>query len=66
VGGTLHITYRPRADTTPEGELAALVAIYRILILQKGDRNDLTGTSTKECTTSQGKKGKKNADLHGD
>jgi hypothetical protein len=51
VGGTLHITYRPRANTTPEGELAALVAIYRILILQKGDRNDLTGTSTKECTT---------------
>jgi hypothetical protein len=66
VGGTLHITYRPTADTTPEGELAALVAIYRILILQKGDRNDLTGTSTNECTTSQDKKGEENADIHGD
>jgi hypothetical protein len=63
VGDTLHITYRPRADTTPEGELAA---IYRILILQKGDRNDLTGTSTKEYTTSQDMKGKGNADVHSD
>jgi hypothetical protein len=66
VEGTLHIAYRPRADTTPEGVLAALVANYRILMLQKGDRNDLTGTSTNECTTSQDKKGKKNADIHGD
>jgi hypothetical protein len=44
----------------------ALAAVYRFLILEKGDRNDLIGTSTKECTTSQDKKGTKNAYLHGD
>jgi hypothetical protein len=61
------IVYTPRPDATQEAELSALAAVYRFLVLEKGDRNDLTGTSTKECTTSQDKKeGKENADLHGD
>jgi hypothetical protein len=28
VGGTPHISYQPRADTTPEGELSALASVY--------------------------------------
>jgi hypothetical protein len=32
----------------------------------KGGPHDLTGDSTKECTTSQDKKGQDNANLHGD
>jgi hypothetical protein len=60
------IVYTPRPGTTQAAELSALAAVYRFLILEKGGRNDLTGTSTKECTTSQDKKGKKNAYLHRD
>jgi hypothetical protein len=32
VGGTLHITYWPRADTSPEGELSALASVYAYLL----------------------------------
>ena len=60
------IVYTPRPGTTQAAELSALAAVYRFLILEKGGRNDLTGTSTKECTTSQDTKGKENANLHGD
>jgi hypothetical protein len=59
------IVYTPRPGATQEAELNALAAVYRFLILEKGGRNDLRGTSTKECTISQDKKGKENADLHG-
>jgi hypothetical protein len=31
----------------------------------KGGSDDLTADSTKECTTRQAKKGKENADVHG-
>lgn len=61
----LRITYAPRPDASTEAEISALAAVYRFLVLKKGDRNDLTGTSTKECVTSQDKKGKDNADIHG-
>jgi hypothetical protein len=61
-----NITYTPRPNASPEAEISALAAIYRFLVLEKGDRNDLIGTSTKECATSQDKKGKENADIHGD
>jgi hypothetical protein len=59
------IVYTPRPGATQEAELSALAAVYRFLIHEKGDRNDLTGTSTKECTISQDKKGnEENADLY--
>ena len=32
MGGTLHITYRPRVDTTPEGELSALASVYAYVL----------------------------------
>jgi hypothetical protein len=35
VGGTLHITYRARADATPAGEFSALAAIYAFLLNKK-------------------------------
>jgi hypothetical protein len=60
------LIYSPRPDTTPEAEVSALVSVYRFLLLEKGESNDLTGTSTKEWTTSQDKKGTENADIHGD
>jgi len=59
------ITYTPRPDATPEAELSALAAVYRFLVLEKGESDDLTGTSTKEWTTSQDKKGTAHADIHG-
>jgi hypothetical protein len=34
--------YSARADATPEAELAALAAVYRFLLLEKGDHYDLT------------------------
>jgi hypothetical protein len=61
-----HLTYSPRPDTTPEADVSALASVYRFLLLEKGESNDLTGTSTKEWTTSQDKKGTENADIHGD
>jgi hypothetical protein len=61
-----HLTYSPRPDTTPEAEVSALASVYRFLLLETGESNDLTGTSTKEWTTSQDKKGTENADIHGD
>jgi hypothetical protein len=60
-----HISYAQCPDATPEAELSALAAVYRFLVLEKGESNDLTGTSTKEWTTSQDQKGKAHADLHG-
>jgi hypothetical protein len=63
------IVYRSRADVTPEAELDALAAVYKFLIdsqARRGGPHDLIKDSTKECTTSQDKKGMQNADLHGD
>jgi hypothetical protein len=63
------IIYRPRSDATPEAELSVLVAIYTYVLFnsqaQRGDPHDLTNNSTQECTTSQDKKGKADADIHG-
>jgi hypothetical protein len=61
------ITYRPRAGTTPEVELTALAAVYRFLLLEKGDRHDLMNDSTKKWTTSPDKpseEGQEIADVH--
>ncbi len=59
------VIYTPRPDATPEAELSALAAVYRFLLIEKGESNDLTGTSTKEWTTSQDKKGSNHAYIHG-
>ena len=64
--GKPSLVYTTRPGATQEAELSALAAVYRFLVLEKGDCNDLTGTSTKEYTTSQDKKGTENADIHGD
>ena len=42
-----NITDAPRPNASPEAEASALAAVYRFLVLEKGARNDLTGTSTK-------------------
>jgi hypothetical protein len=64
------ITYAPRPDATPEGELDALAAVYKFCLfdsqVSKGGLHDLTGNSTVEYTTRPDKKGMQNADLHGD
>jgi hypothetical protein len=33
--GDLRVTYVPREDATPEGELAALTAVYRFLLFHR-------------------------------
>jgi hypothetical protein len=60
------ITYTPLAGTTSEVELNGLATVYRFLLLEKGDRHDLTNDATKEFMTRQDKKGNDSADLHGD
>jgi len=60
-----HISYARCPDATPEAELSALAAVYCFLLIEKGASNDLTGTSTKEWTTSQDKKGIDSGNLHG-
>ena len=63
----LRPVYTPRPDATPEAELSALAAVYKFVLSQtsKGGPHDLTGDTTKECTTRPDKKGTQNADLHG-
>jgi hypothetical protein len=63
------ITYTPRPDATTEAELDALVAVYKFVLFdsqaRRGGHHDLTNDSTKKWTTRQEKKGKENADIHG-
>jgi hypothetical protein len=52
------VTYTPRPNATPEAELDALVSVYRFLLLEKGDRHDLSNESATEAEgANQGKKG---------
>jgi hypothetical protein len=52
------ITCTPLFGTTPEDELNALVAVYRFLVLEKGDLHDLTNGATTEAEgANQDKKG---------
>ena len=64
------ITYTPRPDATPETEVTTLAAIYKFVLFdsqtRRGGLHDLTDDSTKKQTTRQEKKGKENADVHGD
>jgi hypothetical protein len=63
------ITYVARPDTTLEAELDALAAVYKFVLfdsqVRKGDPNDLTNGPTKKRITGLDKKGKDNADIHG-
>jgi hypothetical protein len=63
------IVYTPHTSTSPEVELDALAAVYKFVLFDsqasKGGAHDLTGNSTKGCTTRSDQKGKRNADLHG-
>jgi hypothetical protein len=63
------VSYASRPDSTPEAELSALAAIYEFALLnsqaKRGGPHDLTSDSTKQRTTSPDKRGKENADLHG-
>ena len=67
---TPHIAVKPLPGTTPEAELSVLAAVYKFVLFEsqanKGGPYGLTGHPTKECTTRPDKKGKENADLHGD
>ena len=52
------ILYSPRTSATPESELNALASIYRFLLLEKGDRHDLTSEAATQAEgANQGKKG---------
>jgi hypothetical protein len=52
---SLRITYTPRSDATPEAEISALAACYRIILESQSKRDRLLdkdgpndGTTTKE------------------
>jgi hypothetical protein len=52
------VRYTPRPDATPEVELNALAAVYRFLVLEKGDAHDLTNEVATEAEgAKQDKKG---------
>jgi len=67
---TPRIAYRTRNDATAEAELSILATVYKFVLFDsqasKGGLHDLTKHSTQECKTSQDKKGRDDADLHGD
>ena len=55
------LTYTPHPDTTPEAEVNALASIYCFLLLEKGDRHDLTSEAATQAEgANQGKKGTEN------
>jgi hypothetical protein len=52
------LTYTPRPDSTPEAEVNALASVYRFLLLEKGDRHDLTSEAATQAEgANHGKKG---------
>jgi hypothetical protein len=61
------ITYTPRPDATPEA--AVLAGVYKFVLVDsqatRGGLHDVTNDLTKKQTTEPDKKGKDNADLHG-
>ncbi len=64
-----HIVCRPSQISPEEAarlRSAAWSFVFQCWNAKKGEQHDLTGSSTKECTTRPDKKGKDNADLHGD
>ena len=46
---TTQILYTRRRDVTTDGELNALASIYRFLLLEKGDRHDLTSEAATQA-----------------
>jgi hypothetical protein len=57
--GDLRVTYVPREDATPEGELAALAAVYA-LVIQAHERNKAAAPATerrKEVNQQQRRQG---------
>jgi hypothetical protein len=55
---TTQILYTRRCDVTTDSELNALASIYRFLLLEKGDRHDLTSEAATQAEgANQGKKG---------
>jgi len=65
------ITYTPCGpDATTESELSVLATVYKFVLFdsqaRRGDSHDLTNESMKKRETEPDKKGKDNADLHGD
>ena len=57
MGDAQHITYTPRAGATPEDEMNALAAVYRFLIIEKGDAHDLTNQTLARAEGVNDKKG---------
>jgi hypothetical protein len=55
------LTYIPRPDASLDAEVNALASIYRFLLLEKGDRHDLTSEAATQAEgANQGKKGTEN------
>jgi hypothetical protein len=51
------LVYTTRPGATQEAELSALAAVYRFLILEKGDANDLTNRTLARAEGGNDKKG---------
>jgi hypothetical protein len=52
------LTYTPCPDTSPDAEVNVLASIYRFLLLEKGDRHDLTSEAATQAEgANQDKKG---------
>jgi hypothetical protein len=58
---SVRLTYTSHPGTTREVELSALAAVYRFLILEKGDANDLTNRT---LARAEGVNDKKGQDRH--
>ena len=51
------LQHASRPDATPEGELNALAAVLRFLLLEKGDAHDLTNEIVARAEGVKDKKG---------
>ena len=41
--GSLHVSYTPREDATPEGEIAALAAVFNYILFQRPEQKKTAG-----------------------
>lgn len=49
VTGSLRVSYTPREDATPEGELVALAAVFHYVLFQRHETKSAEGDGRKEA-----------------
>lgn len=53
VTGSLHVSYIPREDATPEGEIAALGAAFHYVLFQRPEQKKTAGADDSQEASEQ-------------